>query len=155
MAPARTTPMIFPAREATLFFNMTTSTASSSSPVTTAEESTNHSPALLLPHEEFRAGVPAGRFDLIVNPERAQRYVRHRLFIVGISLPLLGIGAALAVWGYPLIGFPMVLLGMVLHRIVKRHATRILLHLAISDSKTYFEAMEFAILEVRKRQPKR
>ena len=98
--------------------------------------------------------MPAGRFELIVNPERAQRYVKHRLFVVGISLPLLGIGAALALSGYPWFGLPMVLVGMLLHRVVKAHATKILLHLALTDAKTYFEAMEFAILEVRLRQPR-
>ncbi len=128
---------------------------SSPSPVTSPEDATNNSPPLLLPHDEFRAGVPAGRFDLIVNPERAQRYVRHRLFVVGISLPLLGIGAALAVSGYPWAGLPMVLVGMLLHRVVKRHATRILLHLAVTDANTYFEAMEFGLLEVRLRQTAR
>lgn len=128
---------------------------SSPSPVTSPEDATNNSPPLLLPHDEFRAGVPAGRFDLIVNPERAQRYVRHRLFVVGISLPLLGIGAALAVSGYPWAGLPMVLVGMLLHRVVKAHATKILLHLAMTDARTYFEAMEFAILEVRLRKPAR
>lgn len=114
----------------------------------------DNSPPLLLPHDEFRAGVPAGRFDLIVDPARAQRYVKHRLFVVGISLPLLGIGAALAVSGYPWIGLPLVIAGMLLHRVVKAHATKILLHLALGDAKTYFEAMEFAILEVRLRKPR-
>jgi len=28
-----------------------------------------------LPHAEFCAGLPAGRFHSIVNPERAQKYV--------------------------------------------------------------------------------
>ncbi len=135
-----------------IFSHMKTS---SPSPVTSPEDATNNSPPLLLPHDEFRAGVPAGRFDLIVNPERAQRYVRHRLFVVGISLPLLGIGAALAVSGYPWAGLPMVLVGMLLHRVVKRHATRILLHLAVTDANTYFEAMEFGLLEVRLRQTAR
>lgn len=124
-------------------------------PADAPEDAAHSSPPLLLPHDEFRAGVPAGRFDLIVNPGRAQRYVRHRLFVVGISLPLLGIGAALAVSGYPWFGLPLVLVGMLLHRVVKAHATKILLHLALTDAKTYFEAMEFAILEVRLRRPKR
>lgn len=143
--------MIFPAGKAMHFFKMNTSTPNPA----TAPDGTNDSPPLLLPHDEFRAGVPAGRFDLIVNPERAQRYVRHRLFVVGISLPLLGIGAALAVSGYPWFGLPLVLIGMLLHRVVKAHATKILLHLAMSDANTYFEAMEFAILEVRLRQTRR
>jgi hypothetical protein len=125
------------------------------SPAATLEDTTSDSQPLLLAHDEFRAGVPAGRFNLIVNPERAQRYVKHRLFVVQISLPLLGIGAALAMSGYPWVGAPLVLVGMMLHRVIKAHATKILLHLALSDAKTYFEAMEFAILEVRRREPAR
>jgi len=129
--------------------------SSATKPAQPAPQSDQAAPHLLLPHDEFRSGVPAGRFELIVNPERAQRYVKHRLFVVGISLPLLGIGAALALSGYVWFGLPMVLVGMLLHRVVKAHATRILLHLALNDAKTYFEAMEFAILEVRLREPRR
>jgi hypothetical protein len=106
---------------------------------------------LAISHAEFRTGVPAGRFHLIVNPGRAQKYVKHRLFVVGISLPLLGIGAALAISGYAWAGLPMVAAGLLLPRIVKAHAPKILLHLAMNDEKTYFEAMEHEILEVRLR----
>ncbi len=104
-----------------------------------------------VPHAEFRAGVPTGRFHLIVNPERAQKYVKHRLFVMGIALPLLGIGAALALSGYLWAGLPMVVTGFLLPRVVKAHAPKILLHLAMTDEKTYFEAMEYEILEVRLR----
>jgi hypothetical protein len=107
--------------------------------------------ALAVSHAEFRSGVPAGRYHLIVNPERAQKYVKHRLFVAGISLPLLGIGAALAISGYLWAGLPMVLIGFVLPRIIKAHAPKILLHLAMNDEKTYFEAMDYEILEVRRR----
>jgi hypothetical protein len=100
-------------------------------------------------HQEFRTGLPFGRFRLIVNPERAQKYVKHRLFVVGISLPLLGIGTALALSGFFWWGLPLVLLGAGLHRIVKAHASKILLHLALSDAKVYHEAIDFEILEVR------
>ncbi|MES2955170.1 MAG: hypothetical protein V4711_06925 [Pseudomonadota bacterium] len=101
-------------------------------------------------HQEFKTGLPMGRFRLIVNPERAQKYVKHRLFVVGISLPLLGIGAALALSGYFWWGLPMVLVGALLGRVVKAHATKILLHLALGDSKVYREAIDYEILEVRR-----
>jgi hypothetical protein len=107
---------------------------------------------LNLPHQEFRSGVPLGRYSLIVNPERAQRYVKHRLFVVGISLPLLGIGAALAMSGYPWIGLPLVIVGGLLHRVIKAHAAKILLYLALHDDRTYHEAIDFEILEVRHRR---
>lgn len=102
-----------------------------------------------VPFAEFRAGLPVGRFRVIVNPKRAQKYVKHRLFIVGIALPLLGIGAALALSGYMWAGLPMVAIGFLLPRVVKAHAPKILLHLAQQDAKTYREAIDFEILEVR------
>jgi hypothetical protein len=102
-----------------------------------------------IPHADFRAGLPAGRFKLIVNPEKAQKYVKHRLFVTGISLPILGIGTALALSGYWWVGLPMVLVGVLLHRVIKAQASKILLHLALQDAKTYNEAIEFEILEVR------
>jgi hypothetical protein len=105
--------------------------------------------AIFIPHPEFRSGLPTGRFRVIVNPERAQKYVKHRLFVVGIALPLLGLGAALALSGYLWVGLPMVLAGLVMPRVVKAHAPKILLHLAQQDAKTYHEAIDFEILEVR------
>jgi hypothetical protein len=111
----------------------------------TAEE------ALHIPHDEFSAGLPAGRFNVIVNPVLAQKYVRHRLFVIGISLPLLGVGAALALSGYVWAGLPLVAAGFLLPRVIKAQAPKILLYLAQHDAKTYFEAMNFGILEVRHR----
>ena len=104
---------------------------------------------IYVPHQEFRTGLPAGRFRLILNPERAQKYVKHRLFVVGISLPMLGIGTALSVSGYPWMGLPMIIVGALMHRVIKAHAAKILLHLAFHDAKTYQEAVDYEILEVR------
>jgi len=104
-----------------------------------------------LPHAAFCAGLPAGRFHLIVNPERAQKYIRHRLFVVGLALPVIAIGTALAWSGYLWIGFPMVALGVLFPRVVKAHAAKILLHLVLREEKTYREALDFEIMEVRLR----
>jgi hypothetical protein len=106
--------------------------------------------AIYVPHQEFKTGLPHGRFRVIVNPERAQKYVKHRLFVVGISLPLLGIGVVLSMYGYLWVGLPMVVVGVLMHRVIKAHAPKILLHLALNDAKTYEEAMEYEILEVRR-----
>jgi hypothetical protein len=104
-----------------------------------------------LPHAAFCAGLPAGRFHLIVNPELAQKYIRHRLFVVGLALPVIAIGTALAWSGYLWIGFPMVALGVLFPRVVKAHAAKILLHLVLREEKTYREALDFEIMEVRLR----
>lgn len=100
-------------------------------------------------HEEFRRGLSAGRFRLIVNPDKARKFVRHRLFLIAFTLPLAGIGAALALSGHPWIGLALVVSGVVLHRLVTTHAPRILLHLATQDGRIYREAIEYEILEVR------
>ena len=113
------------------------------------ETPADSAPPIHVSHEAFCAGLPAGRFRLIVNPERAQKYVKHRLFVVGISLPLIGIGMALGLSGYPWFGLPLVVIGALLHRVIKAHAAKILLHLALHDAKVYQDATEFEILEVR------
>jgi hypothetical protein len=125
------------------FTETTASTASVAAP------SAEPVDTIYVPHAEFRSGLPKGRFRVIVNPERAQKYVKHRLFVIGIALPMLGLGAALALSGYVWAGLPMVILGALLPRVVKAHAPKILLHLAQQDAKTYQEAIDFEILEVR------
>ena len=102
-------------------------------------------------HQEFCAGLPAGRFSLIVNPEKAQKYIRHRLFIVGIALPVIGLGTALSWSGYTWAGSPLIAIGFLLPRVVKSHAPKILLHLALREARTYRDALEFEILEIRLR----
>ena len=105
--------------------------------------------AIEVSHAEFCRGLPAGRFRVIVNPERAKKYIRHRLFIVALALPLIGIGAALAISGYTWPGLSLVAAGVLLHRTVTAQAARILLYLATQDARTYQEAIEYEILEVR------
>lgn len=114
-----------------------------------AESASETGSAIDVPYDTFRVGLRAGRFRVIVNPERAQKYVKHRLFVVGISLPLLGIGTALALSGYVWVGLPLVAVGVLMHRVIKAHATKILLHLALHDVRVYREAIDFEILEVR------
>ena len=116
-----------------------------------SNQATPEQDVLNIPHDEFCAGLRAGRFQVIVNPKLAQKYVRHRLFVVGITLPLLGIGAALAVGGYTWAGLLLVAAGFLLPHVINAQAPKILLYLAQHDAKTYFEAMQFGILEVRHR----
>jgi hypothetical protein len=104
---------------------------------------------IFVPHQEFKTGLPRGRFHVIVNPERAQKYIKHKLMVVAIALPMIGIGATLAISGYPWAGAPLVLIGILLPRYIKKQAAQILLYLAQNDVKTYKEAIDYEILEVR------
>jgi hypothetical protein len=102
-----------------------------------------------VPHQDFKTGLPFGRFRLIVNPERAQKYVRHKLFVNGICLPVLGIGVASALVGYVAVGVVLVVIAVATKLMVKKYAPKILVHLAQQDAKIYDEAIEHEILEVR------
>jgi hypothetical protein len=105
--------------------------------------------ALYVPFDEFRAGLPAGRFRVIVNPERARKYVKHRMMLTALILPIIGTGIGVAYFGHPWLGLGLVLLGIAAHRIVAHQAPKILLHMASQDTHVYHEALEFEILEVR------
>ena len=102
-------------------------------------------------HEEFRTGLPAGRFRVIVNPALAPKYVQHRLWIKILLLPVLGIGVALGISGYLWAGLVLVLIGVLAPRMIKKRAPELLLHLATRDKDIYREAIEYEILEVRAR----
>jgi hypothetical protein len=102
-----------------------------------------------VPHSEFLSGLSAGRFRVIVNPDRAKKYVKHRLFIIGICTPMIGIGVVLSLWGYLWVGLPLLIAGVALHRLVTAHAPKILLHLATQDPSVYDDAIEYEIMEVR------
>ena len=105
--------------------------------------------ALYVPFDEFRAGLPAGRFRVIVNPERARKYVKHRLMLTALILPVIGTGIGMAWYGYPWLGLALVLAGIAAHRLVAHQAPKILLHMASQDPRIYREAIDFEILEVR------
>jgi hypothetical protein len=106
--------------------------------------------AILIPHAEFRQGLAAGHFRLIVDPQRVRKFVRHRLLVMPISLAMTGIGIALALSAHPFWGVALVATGVILNRVISAQAAKILLHLVVQDERTYLEAMEFAILEVRR-----
>ena len=101
-------------------------------------------------HEEFRAGLPAGRFRVVVNPKLARRYVAQRLLLLVIVMPVIGAGIALAMLGAIWGGAAVVALGIALNRVVMWQAPKILLHLALRDPKVYAFATEHALMEVRR-----
>lgn len=116
---------------------------------TSTSSSADSGEGIYVPHEEFRIGLPAGRFRVIVNPDRARKYVKHRLLLTALILPIIGTGIGMAFYGYRWLGLGLVILGVLAHRLVAHQAPKILLHMATQDPKIYHEAIDFEILEVR------
>jgi hypothetical protein len=103
-----------------------------------------------IPFEEFRSGLPSGRFHVIVNPERARVYVKQRLNVLPFTVVLIGVGLALVLSGTVAPGAVLVFAGVIVKRVVQWQAPKILLHLASRKPAVYAEVTEQAIMEVRR-----
>lgn len=103
-----------------------------------------------VPFDEFRNGLPHGRFRVIVNPQLAAPFVAHRTHATPLAIAMIGPGIALALAGHPWIGGALVVAGIALRRVVKTQAPRILLHLAARMPAVYEQATEHALMEVRR-----
>jgi hypothetical protein len=106
--------------------------------------------AEFIPHEEFRAGLPAGRFRVIVNPKLARRYVSQRLLLIVVLMPLIGVGIALALTGKTWLGAFLVFLGVALNRITMWQAPALLLQMATRDPAVYEYVTQQGVMEVRR-----
>lgn len=103
-----------------------------------------------VPHEEFRAGLPAGRIRVVVNPKLARRYVSQRLMLLVLMMPLIGVGIALALVGRTWLGAGLVAAGVILNRVVMAQAPKILVQMAVRDAKVYDFVTQNGLLEVRR-----
>jgi hypothetical protein len=101
-------------------------------------------------HEEFRAGLPAGRFRVVVDPKLARRYVAQRLLLLVVVMPVIGVGIALVLTGRTWPGALLVAAGVLLHRVVRWQAPKILLHMALRDAAVYEFATHNGLMEVRR-----
>ncbi|GAB3774226.1 hypothetical protein GCM10028796_48190 [Ramlibacter monticola] len=100
--------------------------------------------------DEFRAGLPSGRFRVVVDPKLARRYVSQRLLLMIVVMPVIGLGIALALLGARWTGALMVAAGIVFHRLVLWQAPHILLHMAARDPKVYEHATQHGLMEIRR-----
>jgi hypothetical protein len=103
-----------------------------------------------IPHDEFRNGLPFGRFRIVVNPKLARPYVVRRTRIDFLAVMLIGAGAVLALSGPAWAGGVLVAMGIVANRLVRNQAAKILLHLALRDPAVYVESTTQGVMEVRR-----
>jgi hypothetical protein len=105
--------------------------------------------SLAFSYEDFRTGLPVGRFRLIIHPFLAQRYVHQKLFVMYLALPLLFLGLTFSYYGAAWLGLPLMILALLLNPLVRVNAPRILLFLAARSAEIYRQAIEQRIMEVR------
>lgn len=100
-------------------------------------------------HADFRAGLPHGRYRVVVDPARARPYILHRTKATLVAIALIGCGAAAALAGQGWVGGSLVAVGIVASRVVRHQAARIVLHLALHDASVYEEVTTSGVMEVR------
>jgi hypothetical protein len=115
-----------------------------------APSTTDTETAEFVPFEEFRNGLPHGRFRVIVNPALASPFVASRTLSAPVALALIGPGIALALYGHLLAGAVLVGAAMLLRRTVKKQAPHILLHLATRVPSVYLQATSQGVMEVKR-----
>jgi len=106
-----------------------------------------------VPFEEFRQGLPQGRFRVIVNPALAAAFVSQRTYAMPLAIALIVPGIAVALAGHPWVGGPLVAAGILLRWSIKTGAPRILLHLATRVPSVYEQATGHGVMEVRRADP--
>lgn len=103
-----------------------------------------------IPFDDFRSGLPQGRFRVVVNPALAAPFVAHRTHAAALALALIGPGIGAALMGHAVVGVVLVGAGVLLRWGIQRQAPRILLHLASSVPSVYEHATQHGVMEVRR-----
>ena len=107
--------------------------------------------AEFIPFEEFRNGLPHGRFHIIVNPSLAPAFVAHSTRATPLALALIGPGIASALYGHVVLGALLVAAGWLLRWSVRKRAAFVLLHLTTRIPAVYEQATEHGVMEVQRR----
>jgi hypothetical protein len=115
-----------------------------------AEANTDSETAEYIAFEEFRDGLPHGRFRVIVNPELARQFVAHRFNAIPVVIAVVGCGVAGALAGYPIAGAIAVAAGLLIRRTLRWQAPKILLQLASRQAAAYHDATAGGVMEVRR-----
>lgn len=113
--------------------------------VSASDETTEY-----IAHGDFQAGLPAGRFRVVVDPKQARRYLARRLMLMVFVLPIIGVGLALALVGMTWPGALLVFAGVALNRVTMWQAPKLVLHMASRDPSVYAFVTQNGIMEVRR-----
>ena len=99
-------------------------------------------------YAEFVAAYRAGKITVEFDPAGAARYLSARLMLPLMTLPLLGIGVALALVGWIWSGLLVIACGILVPRLIKRSAPHFLLTHMLRDEPFYNEVCRANIMQV-------
>lgn len=120
------------------------------SETSTPETSEELQPVEFIPFNEFKNGLPFGRFRVIVNPKLAQKYIKDRLNAVVVIILMIVIGLALMFYGARWLGAALVIVGFLMSRLIKSQAPKMVLHMATKDPMVYREVLDKEVMSVHR-----
>lgn len=99
-------------------------------------------------HSEFVAAYARGEIKVEVDPKGAARHLSARLLLPFVTMPVLGIGVALALVGWVFSGFAIIALGIIAPQLIKRSAPHFVFQQALNDPAVYEEVSKSGLLRV-------
>ena len=97
-------------------------------------------------HGEFVAAYARGELRIEIEPRGAVRHLSARLLLPFVTMPVLGIGVALALVGWIFSGLTIIALGIVVPQLIKRSAPGFLLTQALQDAAVYEDLTRSGVL---------
>lgn len=99
-------------------------------------------------YHDFLSAYHSGRIRVQIDTVAAGKYLSARLLLPVFILPIIGLGAALMLWGFIWAGIAMGVAGIVLRYLVKLSAPNFVLTRALESEDAYREATQFNILKI-------
>jgi hypothetical protein len=99
-------------------------------------------------HIEFTAAYARGEIKVELDPKEAARFISARLLLPLFTMPVLGIGVALALVGWIFTGLAVIALGIIAPRLIKRSAPHFVFQQALNDPAVYKEVTKSGLLRV-------
>ena len=104
------------------------------------------------PHHEFVTGIHAGAIQVRFDAKDAARFLSARLLLPLVMMPVLGVGVALALTGWIWTGLLIIAAGIIVPRLIKRNAPRLLIQLALEDEKLYQNLLRAQVMQIVTRE---
>ena len=99
-------------------------------------------------HAQFVAAYEAGRIRVSVNRDAASRFVARHAMLPLVLLPVLGLGVALALVGYIVIGTLIFLGALLLRFIVRRSSGGFIVWRALQNAEFYRQVTAAKVLSI-------
>jgi hypothetical protein len=99
-------------------------------------------------YREFVEAYHDGRIRVDIDRKGAARFVSRRLLLPLVTMPVLGIGTALAIIGWIWTGLAMIAAGTIVPLLIKMGAPNFVMSQSLQDARFYNDAYREGIMHL-------